>query len=305
MEIRGTTAIVTGGASGLGAATARALAARGADVFAFDLAPAIEKARAEAEPAPDAAAAPAAGPATHEGAASTTKPAPDAATVPDAATAPDAAAAPPAAPGRIAYAEVDVTDPASVRAGVERAVREGAGPLRVAVNCAGIGPSARILGRSGVHDFELYAQVVQVNLVGTFHVLALAAEAMAGQESADGEGQRGVVVNTASVAAYEGQVGQAAYASSKGGVVGLTLAAARDLAGRGIRVNTVAPGIVDTPMMATIGEEYREGLAASVPFPHRLARPEEYARLVLMLVEHDYLNGETIRMDGALRMPPR
>lgn len=302
MEIRGTTAIVTGGASGLGAATARALAARGADVFAFDLAPAIEKARAE--PAGDAGA----GPAANEGPASTTGPAaaPDAATAPDAtASPPDAAAAPPAASGRIAYAEVDVTDPASVRAGVERAVREGAGPLRVAVNCAGIGPSARILGRSGVHDFELYAKVVQVNLVGTFHVLALAAEAMAGQEPADGEGQRGVVVNTASVAAYEGQVGQAAYASSKGGVVGLTLAAARDLAGRGIRVNTVAPGIVDTPMMATIGEEYREGLAASVPFPHRLARPEEYARLVLMLVEHDYLNGETIRMDGALRMPPR
>ena len=254
MEIRGTAAIVTGGASGLGRATALALAARGADVHAFDLAPAIER----AEPA--------------EG---------------------------------VRYVEADVTDPESVRAGVERVVREGAGPLRAAVSCAGIGPSARILGRSGVHDFELYAKVVRVNLLGTFHVLALAAEAMAETDPVDEDGQRGVVVNTASVAAYEGQIGQAAYASSKGGVVGLTLPAARDLAGRGIRVNAIAPGIVDTPMLAGVGEEYREGLAASVPFPHRLARPQEYARLALALIENDYLNGETVRMDGALRMAPR
>lgn len=172
------------------------------------------------------------------------------------------------------------------------------------VSCAGIAPSARILGRRGVHDIGLYAKVVAINLVGTFTVLVLAAEHIAATEPDDG-GQRGVVINTASVAAYEGQVGQAAYASSKGGVVGLTLPAARDLARYGIRVNTIAPGIVETPMMATIDEEYRARLAAGVPFPPRLARPAEFAQLALALIEHDYVNGETVRMDGALRMAPR
>ena len=172
------------------------------------------------------------------------------------------------------------------------------------MNCAGIAPSARVLGRKGRHDLALYAKVIQVNLIGTFTVLSVAAEAIAATEPL-AFGQRGVVVNTASVAAFEGQVGQAAYSSSKGGVVGLTLPAARDLAQFGIRVNTVAPGIVDTPMLATISEEYRAALAAEVPFPQRLCQPAEYAQLVTMIIAHDYLNGETIRMDGALRMAPR
>jgi NAD(P)-dependent dehydrogenase (short-subunit alcohol dehydrogenase family) len=145
---------------------------------------------------------------------------------------------------------------------------------------------------------------VQVNLVGTFTVLAVAAEAIAQTEALEHD-QRGVIVNTASIAAFDGQVGQAAYSSSKGGVVGLTLPAARDLAQYGIRVNTIAPGIVETPMLATVSEEFRAGLAAGVPFPKRLAQPEEYADLVAFIVEHDYLNGETFRMDGALRMAPR
>ncbi|WP_293781943.1 SDR family NAD(P)-dependent oxidoreductase [uncultured Aeromicrobium sp.] len=251
MQVKDTAAIVTGGASGLGAATAAALIAKGAHVYALDLASAIDK-----------------------------------------------------APGdeRITYLATDVTDEEQVREAVRRA--SATLPLRVVVNCAGIGPSARILGRKGVHDLALYAKVVQVNLVGTFTVLALAAEAIAQTEPLE-HGQRGVVVNTASIAAFDGQIGQVAYSSSKGGVVGMTLPAARDLAQFGIRVTTIAPGIVDTPMLATVSEEFRAGLAASVPFPQRLARPEEYAQLVTMIVEHDYLNGETIRMDGALRMAPR
>jgi NAD(P)-dependent dehydrogenase (short-subunit alcohol dehydrogenase family) len=172
------------------------------------------------------------------------------------------------------------------------------------VNCAGIGPSMRILGKKGPHDLELYATVVKVNLIGTFNVMALAAEKIAATEP-DADGQRGVIVNTASIAAYDGQVGQAAYSSSKGGIVGLTLPAARDLAPYGIRVNTIAPGIVETPMLATVSDEFRAGLAAGVPFPQRLARPEEYAKLALAIIDHDYLNGEVIRMDGALRMAPR
>jgi len=176
--------------------------------------------------------------------------------------------------------------------------------LRTVVNCAGIGPSARIFGKKGVHDLDLYATVIKVNLVGSFNVLALAAEQIAATDP-DVNGQRGVVVNTASIAAYDGQVGQAAYSSSKGGIVGLTLPAARDLAQYGIRVCTIAPGIVETPMLATVSEEVRAALAAGVPFPQRLARPEEYAQLAVAIIEHDYLNGEVIRMDGALRMAPR
>jgi NAD(P)-dependent dehydrogenase (short-subunit alcohol dehydrogenase family) len=197
----------------------------------------------------------------------------------------------------------DVTDPEQVRAAVATAAGSGV-PLRTVVNCAGIGPSMRILGKKGVHDLALYAKVIQINLVGTFNVLALASEAIAGTE-ADENGQRGVIVNTASIAAYDGQIGQAAYSSSKSGVVGLTLPAARDLAQYGIRVCTIAPGIVETPMLATVSEEFRASLAAGVPFPQRLAQPEEYAKLALGIVDHDYLNGETIRMDGALRMAPR
>jgi NAD(P)-dependent dehydrogenase (short-subunit alcohol dehydrogenase family) len=251
MELSGISAIVTGGASGLGAATAAALARQGARVFAVDLAESL----GAAEPL-----------------------------------------------DRVTYLSADVTDPEQVAAAVEAA--SAAGPLRAVVNCAGIAPSARILGRTGVHDFDLYSRVIQVNLVGSFTVMALAAERIAKADT-DEHGQRGVVVNTASIAAYDGQVGQAAYASSKAGVVGLTLAAARDLAQYGIRVCTIAPGIVETPMMTSFSEEVREALAAGVPFPKRLARPEEFAALVVDVIRHDYLNGEVIRMDGALRMAPR
>ncbi len=253
MQTADTTAIVTGGASGLGAATAAALAASGARVLALDLADACEG-------APEVAG--------------------------------------------VEYVPTDVTSEADVRAAVEQAAGDPDRPLRIAVNCAGIGPSARILGRKGVHSIDLYRKVVEVNLIGTFVVLAVAAEAIAATEP-DADGQRGVIVNTASIAAYDGQVGQAAYSSSKGAIVGLTLPAARDLAQYGIRVMTIAPGIVETPMLATVSDEFRAGLAAGVPFPQRLARPEEYAKLALAVIDHDYLNGEVVRMDGALRMAPR
>jgi NAD(P)-dependent dehydrogenase (short-subunit alcohol dehydrogenase family) len=253
MQLANTTAIVTGGASGLGAATATALADGGARVVALDLPEACASARAV------------------EG---------------------------------VEYAPTDVTSEEQVRAAVAQASDDPARPLRTVVNCAGIAPSARIVGRKGVHDLGLFRKVVEINLVGSFTVLAIAAEAIAATEP-DADGQRGVVINTASIAAFDGQVGQAAYSASKGGIVGLTLPAARDLAQYGIRVVTIAPGIVETPMLATVSDEFRAGLAAGVPFPARLARPEEYAKLALAVVDHDYLNGETIRMDGALRMAPR
>lgn len=249
MQLQDTVAIVTGAASGLGNATAAALAARGAHVVGIDL---------------DTSAAPAL--------------------------------------DGVTYVAADVTSEDDVRRAVAVATEQGV--LRTVVNCAGIGPSARVLGKKGVHDLGLYRKIIEVNLIGTFTVMAVAAEAIAATES-DEHGQRGVVVNTASIAAFDGQIGQAAYASSKGGVVGLTLPAARDLAQYGIRVCTIAPGIVETPMLATVSEEFRAGLAAGVPFPQRLARPQEYAQLALSIIEHDYLNGETIRMDGALRMAPR
>ena len=250
MQLNDTAAIVTGGASGLGHATAVALAKQGVDVYALDL------------------------------------------NVDDA----------PAVDG-VTYVQTDVTDPAQVQAAVDRAAGSSS-PLRIVVNCAGIGPSMRILGKKGPHDLDLYATVVKVNLIGSFNVLTLAAEKIAASDPLE-DGQRGVVINTASIAAYDGQVGQAAYSSSKGGLVGLTLPAARDLAQYGIRVATIAPGIVETPMLATVSEEFRAGLAAGVPFPQRLGRPEEYAKLALAIIDHDYLNGEVIRMDGALRMAPR
>lgn len=252
MEINDTAAIVTGGASGLGGATAQALAAKGGRVFALDLAGAIEQA--------------------------------------------------PKVDG-VTYVEADVTDAEQVHAAVAAASGTGV-PLRVVVNCAGIGPSARILSRKGTHDLNLYRKVVEVNLIGTFNVVTLAAEAIAKTEALE-EGKRGVVINTASIAAYDGQIGQVAYASSKAGIVGMTLPAARDLASQGIRVMTIAPGIIDTPMLATVSEEFRAGLAEGVPFPKRLGRPDEYAQLALDIVEHDYLNGDVIRLDGSLRMAPR
>ncbi|ASR33705.1 3-hydroxy-2-methylbutyryl-CoA dehydrogenase [Prauserella marina] len=252
MQIADTAAIVTGGASGLGGATAKALAAKGARVFALDLGPAIQNAEQV------------------EG---------------------------------ISYVETDVTDPDQVRSGVETAASSGV-PLRTVVNCAGIGPSARILSKRGAHDLDLFRKVVEINLIGTFNVVTVAAEAIAKTEPL-ADDQRGVMINTASVAAYDGQIGQVAYSASKGGIVGLTLPAARDLASQGIRVMTIAPGIVDTPMLATVSDEFRAGLAAGVPFPKRLARPDEYAQLAIDIVEHDYLNGEVIRLDGSLRMAPR
>lgn len=252
MRITDSAAIVTGGASGLGAATARALAAAGASVFALDLPTGVRQA--------------------------------------------------PAVAG-VSHVEADVTDPEQVAAAVER-VRESGWALRVVVNCAGIAPAARVLSRKGPHDLGLFRKAIDVNLIGSFNVLRLGAEAMA-QVEPDETGQRGIVINTASIAAYDGQIGQVAYAASKGGVVGMTLSCARDLASVGIRVMTIAPGIVDTPMLAGVTEEFRTALAEGVPFPKRLALPDEYAKLALQIIDHDYLNGEVIRMDGALRMAPR
>jgi NAD(P)-dependent dehydrogenase (short-subunit alcohol dehydrogenase family) len=238
-------ALVTGGASGLGRAAALALKARGYKVVVLDLK------RGEED---------------------------------------------------LPYVEGDV-----VREGdVERAVAEAMaqGPLFAVVNAAGIGLARKILGRDGPHDLESFWRVLEVNLVGTFNVLRLAAWAMR-ENPPDGEGQRGVIVNTASVAAYEGQIGQAAYAASKGGVVALTLPAARELAEWGIRVVTIAPGLFDTPLLQGLPERAKASLAEQVPFPRRLGRPEEYAALVLHILENPMLNGEVVRLDGALRMAPR
>jgi len=252
MQISGTTALVTGAASGLGAATARDLASQGATVLGIDLPASIEK----AEPVPG-----------------------------------------------VRLTAADVTNESEISAALAT-VADDDPPLRIVVNCAGIAPARRVLSSKGTHELDLFRRTIEVNLLGTFNVLRLAAEVIA-RQSGDEYGQRGVIINTASVAAFEGQIGQIAYSASKGGVVGMTVPAARDLARSGIRVNTIAPGIVDTPMLASLGPEVGASLAASVPFPHRLARPEEYAQLVAMIVEHDYLNGETIRMDGAIRMAPQ
>lgn len=254
MNIAGTAAIVTGGASGLGAAAAKLLADSGAAVFGLDLPASIDRAGG--------------------------------------------------APAGVTLVPADVTGEAEVSAAVAQAAGSGP-PLRIVVNCAGVGWAGRILSKNGPHDLEMFRTVLTVNLLGTFNVMRLAADAIAKTTPIDDEGQRGAVVNTASVAAFEGQIGQIAYSASKGGVAGMTVPAARDLAQYGIRVNTIAPGIVDTPMLAGVGDEFRAGLSEGVPFPKRLARPDEYAQLAAMLIAHDYLNGETIRMDGALRMAPR
>jgi NAD(P)-dependent dehydrogenase (short-subunit alcohol dehydrogenase family) len=238
-------ALVTGGASGLGRAAALALKARGYKVVVLDLK------RGEED---------------------------------------------------LPYVEGDVVREGDVERAVAEAVAQG--PLFAVVNAAGIGLARKILGRDGPHDLESFWRVLEVNLVGTFNVLRLAAWAMR-ENPPDGEGQRGVIVNTASVAAYEGQIGQAAYAASKGGVVALTLPAARELAEWGIRVVTIAPGLFDTPLLQGLPERAKASLAEQVPFPRRLGRPEEYAALVLHILENPMLNGEVVRLDGALRMAPR
>ena len=200
------------------------------------------------------------------------------------------------------FVETDVTDEGSVRAAVNAAL-EG-GDLRGAVNCAGVASAEKVLGREGPHSLDSFARVVQVNLIGPFNVVRLAAETMVGSEPSE-SGERGVIVNTASVAAFDGQIGQVAYAASKGGVVSMTLPVARELARSGIRVMAIAPGIFDTPMMAGLPEEARESLGKQVPFPSRLGKPEEYADLVKHIFENEMLNGEVIRLDGSIRMAPR
>ena len=197
----------------------------------------------------------------------------------------------------------DVTNEAEVEAAVAGAV-EALGELRVTVSCAGVGWAERTVSRNGPHQLQPFETVLRINLIGTFNVLRFAAAAMA-QNEPDGDGERGAVVMTASIAAFDGQIGQIAYAASKGGVVGLTLPAARDLARQGIRVCTIAPGTFDTPLLAALPPEQREALGAQIPFPSRLGRPSEYASLACHIAENPMLNGETIRLDGALRMPPR
>ncbi len=256
MQLDGRTAVVTGGASGLGNASARALAEAGANIVIIDL------------PSSDGAAR--------------------AAELGDAG----------------AFVPADVTDVEAVQSAVDTAV-ERFGGLHVAVNCAGIAIAQKVVGREGPHDLDAFARVLQVNLIGTFNVLRLAAARMASQDPVTADGQRGVVINTASIAAFDGQIGQAAYSASKGGVVGMTLPIARDLATIGIRCNTIAPGTMNTPMLAILPQEARDELAAGIPNPRRLGEPGEFGALVRHIAENDYLNGEVIRLDGALRMPPR
>jgi NAD(P)-dependent dehydrogenase (short-subunit alcohol dehydrogenase family) len=255
VRLEGTPALVAGGASGLGAATARELVSRGARVAIVDLDG--DKANALAGELG----------------------------------------------GDTLAFKGDVTSEADVEAAVAATVEEFGG-LRFAASCAGIGWAERTVTRNGPAQLQPFETVIRVNLIGTFNVLRHAATAMAAGEP-DDDGERGAVVMTASVAAFDGQIGQAAYSASKGGVVGLTLPAARDLARLGVRVCTIAPGIFDTPLLAALPEENRKALGESVPFPSRLGRPEEYARLACHIAENSMLNGETIRLDGALRMPPK
>jgi NAD(P)-dependent dehydrogenase (short-subunit alcohol dehydrogenase family) len=251
MKLDGYSAIVTGGASGLGAATARALAGAGARVLLADLQDATALA---------------------------------------------------AELGGVAIAG-DVAEPDFAEAAVARAM--ALAPLGVLVNCAGVGIAGRILGRDGPLPLDAYAKVIRVNLIGSFNMLRVAAAAMEKNAPQGVDAERGVIINTASIAAYDGQVGQAAYASSKAGIVGLTLPAARELARFGIRVVTIAPGLFETPMMLGLPPEVQASLGASVPYPPRLGMPEEYASLALHIVGNTMLNGETIRLDGSLRMAPR
>jgi len=253
MEIRNHTFLVTGGSSGLGAATALLLVGEGAKVVIADRKPPGEEVRGLVSA------------------------------------------------GTVRYLETDVADEKSAEAAVEAASE---GELRGLVNCAGVAVAERVLGKSGPHALDSFAFCVRVNLVGTFNMIRLAAAEMAKREPLP-SGERGVIVNTASVAAYEGQIGQAAYAASKAGIVGLTLPAARDLSGLAIRVNTIAPGIFDTPMLAGLSDEVRESLGRQAPFPRRLGQPSEFAALVKHIVENPMINGEVIRLDGAIRLAPR
>ncbi len=253
MDIAGSVAVVTGGASGLGLATARTLAGAGAGVVIVDL------------PSSDGEQV-----AKQLG-------------------------------ERVVFSPADVTDEAQVGAALDAAERLGA--LRVAVSCAGIGNAIKVVGRKGPFPLADFTKVVTVNLIGTFNVLRLAAERIARQEPVGEE--RGVIVNTASIAAYDGQIGQAAYSASKGGVVGMTLPIARELATSLIRVVTIAPGLFETPLLASLPEEARLALGAQVPHPARLGDPTEFAALVAHIVGNPMLNGDTIRLDGAIRMPPR
>ncbi|MGH8746915.1 MAG: SDR family NAD(P)-dependent oxidoreductase [Burkholderiales bacterium] len=253
MEIKGQAALVAGGASGLGAGTARRLAAAGAKVALLDL---------NAELGPGLAAE----------------------------------------IGGM-FVECDVASGQGAQDAVARA-RAAHGPARILVNCAGIGGSRRLVGKDGPMPLEHFARIVSVNLIGSFNMMRLAAADMI-PLPALADGERGVMINTSSIAAYDGQIGQAAYAASKGGIVSMTLPLARDLAQFGVRVMTIAPGIFDTPLLGQLPEAVRASLAASVPFPARLGTPDEYARLALHIVENLQLNGEVIRLDGALRMAPR
>ena len=255
MLIEGSSALVAGGASGLGAATVRTLYEAGAAVVIADL----NGERGEALAAELGE--------------------------------------------RARFAETNVTDPDAVQAAVAAAAEQEGG-LRICVCCAGIGWAQRTASKDGPHDLQIFRNVIEVNLIGTFNVLRLAAAAMNGNEPDDG-GERGVCVNTASIAAFDGQIGQVAYSASKGGIVGLTLPAARDLASRGIRVVTIAPGTFDTPLLGALPQEQREALGAQIPFPSRLGEPAEFAALAAHVVANPMLNGETIRLDGALRMAPR
>lgn len=252
MNIHGKTAMVTGGASGLGLATVTRLAADGARVIAVDLPSADTSALESLD-------------------------------------------------GEVAFVGADVTDEEAITSAVGLANERA--DLVAAINCAGIGPAIKTVGQDGVHPLDAFTNVIGVNLVGTFNVIRLAAAAMA-ENDLDGE-ERGVIVNTASVAAFDGQIGQAAYAASKGGVVGMTLPIARDLARLGIRVLTIAPGLFETPLLAALPQEARDSLGKQVPHPSRLGKPAEYADLVAAVVGNPMLNGETIRLDGAIRMAPR
>ncbi|GLC88382.1 3-hydroxyacyl-CoA dehydrogenase [Lysinibacillus piscis] len=255
MELRDVVALITGGASGMGEATAKHIVAQGGKAVLLDL----------NEDKGNALIA--------------------------------------AYDGQMVLVKTDVTDEVSVQQAVNKAI-EVFGQVNVVVNCAGIAPPAKVLSRKGVHSLAQFDTVLRINLLGTFNVIRLAVEAMQ-HNKADVDGQRGVVINTASVAAFDGQIGQAAYSASKGGVVAMTLPLARELAEHGIRVLTIAPGLIETPMFAGLPEPAQEALAQMTPFPKRLGKPSEYALLVEMMIRNTLLNGEVIRLDGAIRMQPK